>query len=369
MPNLSLGIVGLPNVGKSTLFNALVKNGQAAASNYPFCTIDPNVGVVEVPDERMAKLAAIVHPGRIVPAIVEFTDIAGIIAGASKGEGLGNKFLSHIRETAAIMLVARYFENPDVIHVNGAIDPRKDLETVILELILADIETVGRAKQRYTKAAKGGDKDAVASLRYIDSVEDALNKQQLARSVTPTDPIAETALRDMHLLTAKPMLIVANISESMLGISAEELYKQSDVSSIVSGPEWIIPICAKLEAELATLPESEQKEFLSEYGLSESGLTRLATSAYSLLGLETFFTAGPMEVRAWTMPKNCKAPQAAGVIHTDFEKGFIRAEVIAYADYVELEGEQGAKVAGKMRSEGKDYIMKDGDVVHFRFNV
>lgn len=368
MPNLSLGIVGLPNVGKSTLFNALVKNGQAAASNYPFCTIDPNVGIVEVPDERLQKLADIVKPGRIVPAIVEFTDIAGIIAGASKGEGLGNKFLSHIRETAAILLVARYFEDPDIIHVSGAIDPKADLKTVVLELILADLETVSKAKSRYQKAAKGGDKDAISALTFIEAVDEALNSGQLAKSVTPKDLAAEIALQEMHLLTAKPMLIVANIAESMLGVTSEELFSRSDVKDFVPSAEWIIPICAKLEAELIALPEDEQREFLAEYGLKESGLKRLAQSAYTLLGLETYFTAGPMEVRAWTIPVGCKAPQAAGVIHTDFEKGFIKAEVISYEDYIANNGEQGAKLAGKMRAEGKDYTVRDGDVLHFRFS-
>ena len=369
MPNLSLGIVGLPNVGKSTLFNALVKNGQAAASNYPFCTIDPNVGVVEVPDERLAVLADIVHPGRIVPAIVEFTDIAGIIAGASKGEGLGNKFLSHIRETAAIILVARFFEDPDIIHVNGTIDPRRDIEIVALELILADLEVVSKAKDRYWKAAKGGDKEAVSAYAYAEEVEKALNAQKPARSVMPKDAAAERAQTDMHLLTSKPILIVANISEDMLGISQSDLYEPVSSLDIIPNKDWILPICAKLEAELAALSATEQGEFLSEYGLKESGLVRLVRSAYTLLDLETFLTAGPMEVRAWTMPKQCRAPQAAGVIHTDFEKGFIRAEVTACSDYIAYGGELGAKTAGKTRSEGKEYIMHDGDIVHFRFNV
>ncbi len=371
MSSLSLGIVGLPNVGKSTLFNALVKNGQAAASNYPFCTIDPNVGIVEVPDSRLAALSELVHPERILPAVVEFYDIAGIIKGASQGEGLGNKFLSHIRETSAIILVARFFDHPDIIHVTGEVNPKSDLETVLLELILADVETVTKARDRYAKQARGNDADAKQALEVLDRLAEALNTQQLASSVLK-DEVSETAkklARDLQLLTSKPMLVVANVSEDMLTVSPEKLFSEYNLSEIVPSADWIIPICAKLEAELVSLPEEEQAEFLAEYGLKESGLIRLVQSAYSLLNLETYFTAGVKEVRAWTMPKNCKAPQAAGIIHTDFEKGFIRAETISFTDYVACKGEQGAKDAGKLRSEGKEYTMRDGDVVHFRFNV
>lgn len=371
MSSLSLGIVGLPNVGKSTLFNALVKNGQAAASNYPFCTIDPNVGIVEVPDSRLAALSTIVSPERVVPAVVEFYDIAGIIKGASQGEGLGNKFLSHIRETSAILLVARFFDHPDIIHVSGEVNPKADLETVLLELILADVETVTKAKDRYAKQARGNDADAKAALSLLETLAEYLNGQKLA-SIFLKDNDSEAATkicRELQLLTAKPMLIVANVSEDMLGVEPAKLFADHDLASIVPSADWIIPICAKLEADLVALPEEEQAEFLAEYGLRESGLIRLVQSAYSLLNLETYFTAGVKEVRAWTMPKHCKAPQAAGIIHTDFEKGFIRAEVIAFPDYVAAGGEQGAKDAGRLRSEGKEYTMKDGDVVHFRFNV
>ncbi len=371
--NLSLGIVGLPNVGKSTLFNALVKNGQAAASNYPFCTIDPNVGIVEVPDTRLGALSSLVKPQRVVPAVVEFYDIAGIIKGASQGEGLGNKFLSHIRETAAIILVARFFDHPDIIHVNGTVNPKHDLETVLLELILADLETVKKAKDRYAKAARGGDADAQLAAKLLDEVDEALGQEKRASSVLENSSypprVVKTIQQELHLLTAKPVLVVANIGEDAIGTSAEELFTKHELQSIVPSADWIIPLCAQLEAELSTLPADEQEEFLQTYGLTESGLNRLVRQAYSLLGLETFFTAGVQEVRAWTMPKASKAPQAAGVIHTDFEKGFIRAEVITFDDYVKYKGESGAKEAGKLRSEGKEYTMKDGDVVHFRFNV
>ena len=375
MSSLSLGIVGLPNVGKSTLFNALVKNGAAVASNYPFCTIDPTVGIVEVPDARLGALSSQVKPQKIVPAVVEFYDIAGIIKGASQGEGLGNKFLSHIRETAAIILVARFFDHPDIIHVSGSIDPKRDLETVILELILADLETVSKAKDRYNKAARGGDADAKAAVQLIESIEQALMQEKTAKSVldlkNPLIPEHVQILveRELHLLTAKPMLIVANVSEADIHKTGQSLFEEYNLSSIVPSADWVVPICAQLEAELSSLEEAEQQEFLEGYGLKESGLTRMVQQAYGLLGLETYFTAGPQEVRAWTIPKNSKAPQAAGVIHTDFEKGFIRAEVIAFQDYITYKGEQGAKEAGKLRSEGKEYVMKDGDVVHFRFNV
>jgi ribosome-binding ATPase len=365
--SLSLGIVGLPNVGKSTLFNALVKNAQAQASNYPFTTIDPNVGLVEVPDSRLDALSAIVKPERVVPAVVEFYDIAGIIKGAAQGEGLGNKFLAHIRETAAILLVARFFGG-DVIHVNGKIDPKYDLETVLLELILADLESVSKAKDRYAKASRGGDASAKTKLAFVESLEEALGAQKVASVVSPTLDEHVVVLRELQLLTAKPMLVVANVSESEATISAGELFEKYDLGDIVPNADWVIPISAKLESELASMDPEEQSMFLSEYGLGESGLVKLVQSAYALLGLQTYFTAGVQEVRAWTIRKGAKGPEAAGVIHTDFEKGFIRAETIAYADYVSLGGEQGAKEAGKMRAEGKEYVVQDGDVMHFRFS-
>lgn len=374
MSNLSLAIVGLPNVGKSTLFNALVKNGQAVASNYPFCTIEPNVGVVEVPDQRLAQLANLVQPERIVPAIVEFHDIAGLIAGASKGEGLGNKFLAHIRETAALILVARCFEDPDVIHVAGAIDPKRDLEIILLELILADLETVSKSRDRYLKAARGNDKDAQAAVAVLDALENCLAKEQRAsqvfanRSLAP-ETVMDQVERELHLLTAKPLLIVANIGESQLNQTGADLFEKYQFSSLVPDENWVIPVCAKLESELAGLAETEQKDFLQSFGLEESGLTRLVQRAYKLLDLETYFTAGPKEVRAWTIAIGSTAPEAAGVIHTDFAKGFIRAEVIGYQDFIQFKGESGAKEAGKLRSEGKEYIVQDGDVMHFRFNV
>ncbi|HSI20806.1 MAG TPA: redox-regulated ATPase YchF [Verrucomicrobiae bacterium] len=369
MSRLSLGIVGLPNVGKSTLFNALVKNTHAEASNYPFCTIDPNVGIVEVPDERLAALAGIVNPEKIVPAVVEFWDIAGIIKGASQGEGLGNKFLANIRETAAIVLVARFFDHPDIIHVNGKIDPKSDLETVLLELILADLESVQKGKDRYNKAARGGDKAAQACLQFAELLENALGDEKPASSVKADTDEAKIVLRELQLLTAKPVLIVANVAEDQATIDAATLYKEYDLASLVPSADWIIPISAKLEAELSALPAEDQEVFLGEYGLKESGLNRLIRSAYSLLGLQTYFTAGPKEVRAWTTPVGARAPQAAAEIHTDFEKGFIRAEVIAFPDYVAGKGEAGAREAGKLRSEGKEYVVQDGDVMHFRFNV
>jgi GTP-binding protein YchF len=369
MSRLSLGIVGLPNVGKSTLFNALVKNTHAEASNYPFCTIDPNVGIVEVPDTRAAALAEIVKPQKIVPAVVEFWDIAGIIKGASQGEGLGNKFLANIRETAAIILVARFFDHPDIIHVNGKIDPKGDLETVLLELILADLETVQKAKDRYNKQARGGDKSAQVRMQFVEQLEAALGDEKPASSVEASNEDAEIVVRELQLLTAKPVVIVANVAEDQVGMSPEELFATYELGAFIPSADWIIPISAKLEADLAALPADEQEAFLSEYGLKESGLDRLVHSAYSLLGLQTYFTAGVQEVRAWTIRKGAKAPEAAGEIHTDFEKGFIRAEVIAYADYVAGKGEAGAREAGKLRSEGKDYVVHDGDVMHFRFNV
>lgn len=369
MASLSLGIVGLPNVGKSTLFNALIKGNAAEASNYPFCTIDPNVGIVEVADPRLAELASIVNPKQILPAAIEFYDIAGIIKGASQGEGLGNQFLSHIRQTAAILLVARFFDNPDVIHVTGSVDPRRDLETVITELILADLETVAKSRDRYAKQARGGDKVATAQLSYVTSLEDALSDGKIASSFPARNEDEVKALQEMQLLTAKPMLVLANIGEGQIGVSNDHLFDQYNLAGIVPSSEWIIPISAKIEAELAQLDPDDQAEFLATYGLTEPGLHSLTRACYNLLGLQTYFTAGPKEVRAWTIPIGATAPQAAGVIHTDFEKGFIRAEVIAYDDYVTYRGESGAKEAGRLRLEGKEYVVHEGDVMHFRFNV
>jgi GTP-binding protein YchF len=369
MSRLSLGIVGLPNVGKSTLFNALVKNTHAEASNYPFCTIDPNVGIVEVPDERLAGLASITNPKKILPAVVEFWDIAGIIKGASTGEGLGNKFLANIRETAAIVLVARFFDHPDIIHVNGVINPKADLETVLLELILADLETVQKGKDRYAKQARGGDKAALAMQAYAELLEKTLGNEMPASKAPASTDEEKTVIRELQLLTAKPMLVVANVAEEDSKIDAAKLFDEHNLGSLIPSAEWLIPISAKLEADLAALPADEQEMFLAEYGLEESGLDRLIRTAYSLLGLQTYFTAGPEEVRAWTMRVGAYAPEAAGEIHTDFEKGFIRAEVIAYADYMTGRGEAGAREAGKLKSEGKEYLVKDGDVMHFRFNV
>lgn len=366
---LSLGIVGLPNVGKSTLFNALVRNGQAEASNYPFCTIDPNVGIVEVPDIRLSGLSSIVNPEKVLPAVVEFLDIAGIIKGASQGEGLGNKFLSHIRESAAILLVARFFEHPDVIHVNGTVNPKSDLETVLLELILADLESVQKGRDRYAKAARGNDKTASACLEYVEKIYAALENQKPASTIPPQAEADFIALRELQLLTSKPMLIIANVGENQLQLTSDELYTQFSLDSLIPSSDWLVPINAQIEAELSSLEPDEQQEFLATYGLKESGLIRLTQRAYNLLGLQTYFTAGPKEVRAWTIPVGAKAPEAAGAIHTDFTKGFIRAEVIAYADYIAYTGEQGAKEAGKLRSEGKEYVVQDGDVMHFRFNV
>jgi hypothetical protein len=367
MPSLSLGIVGLPNVGKSTLFNALVKNGQAVASNYPFCTIEPNVGIVEVPDERIAVLADMVKPQQIVPAVVEFMDIAGIIKGASQGEGLGNKFLSHIRETAAIILVVRVFEHADVIHVNGSLDPRRDIEVILYELALADLDTVQKGLIRYRKETRGGDKTATACLEYAEKLFAVLEEAKPASTIPPQTESDYLVLRELQLLTAKPFLVVANVGENQLHLEPSAILDQIGIDGVITSTDQIIPICASLEAELMTLEDCEKQEFLDSYGLKESGLNRLVRSAYSLLNLQTYFTAGPKEVRAWTIGKGWKAPQAAGVIHTDFEKGFIRAEVFSYDDYVKFGGEQGAKEAGKMRLEGKEYIVQDGDIMHFRF--
>jgi len=358
------GIVGLPNVGKSTLFNALTK-AQIQAENYPFCTIEPNVGIVPVPDVRLNALADIVSPERIVPTTIEFVDIAGLVAGASKGEGLGNKFLANIRETDAIAQVVRCFENDDIVHVAGKINPIEDIEVINTELTLADLESVEKGLLKASKNSKSGDKDAIKRRDLLEKVRDHLDQGNLARTIGLSDDEL-LSIRDLQLLTMKPTVYIANVNDD--GFDDNPLLDLVSEYAANEGSE-VVSVCAAIESELVELEEEDKKEFLSDLGLTEPGLNRVIRAGYGLLSLQTYFTAGVKEVRAWTVQIGATAPKAAAVIHTDFERGFIRAEVISYDDFIECNGESGAKENGKLRVEGKDYIVKDGDVLHFRFNV
>lgn len=358
------GIVGLPNVGKSTLFNALTQAG-IQAENYPFCTIEPNVGMVPMPDARLDALAAIVKPEKVLATTMEFVDIAGLVAGASKGEGLGNKFLANIRETDAIAQVVRCFENDDIVHVAGKISPLDDIEVINTELALADMESVEKSILKTAKVAKSGDKDAKAKMAVLEKVKAHLDEGLMVRTMNLSEDDA-LQVRDLHLLTIKPTMYIANVSED--GFENNPLLDQITEHAKSENAE-VVAVCASIEEELIELDADEKKDFLDEMGLDEPGLNRVIRAGYTLLGLQTYFTAGVKEVRAWTVAVGATAPQAAAVIHTDFEKGFIRAETIAYEDFIKFSGEAGAKEAGKLRVEGKDYIVKDGDVLHFRFNV
>ncbi len=358
------GIVGMPNVGKSTLFNALTKAG-IDAENFPFCTIDPNTGVVPVPDPRLDALAGLVNPAKVIPATMEFVDIAGLVAGAAQGEGLGNQFLAHIRETDAIAHVVRCFEDENIVHVAGRVSPLDDIEIINTELALADLETLEKVYDRNRRVANSGDKEARALLDILEKVKDKLEAGEPVRAAELSKE-ERVELRQFHFITAKPVLYIANVAED--GLEDNALVDAVRELAAAEGSELVV-ICNQIEAEIAELDDEERQEFLDELGLTEPGLNRVIRAGYKLLGLQQYFTAGPKEVRAWTIQVGAKAPQAAGVIHTDFEKGFIRAEVVGYDDYVDNKGEQGAKDAGRWRLEGKEYVVADGDVVHFRFNV